>query len=103
MTARLGRAHPAGQSGPDQLRPDSTSPGGDPWPPDRPSSPDVPDRGRGVSGVEALRRHPLRVRGDRLHQLEFATSQGFTLAHTAVLEGEHYATFVDTLTQDRSL
>jgi hypothetical protein len=40
---------------------------------------------------------------DRLHQLEFATSQGFTLAHTAVLEGEHYATFVDTLTQDRSL
>jgi hypothetical protein len=44
---------------------------------------------------------------DRLHQLEFATSQGFTLAHTAVPEsqrrGEHYATFVDTLTQDRRL
>lgn len=40
---------------------------------------------------------------DRLHQLEFATSQGFTLTHTAVLEGEQYATFVDTPTQDRSL
>ena len=40
---------------------------------------------------------------DRLRQLEFATSQGFTLTHTAVLEGEHYATFVDTLIQDRSL
>jgi len=40
---------------------------------------------------------------DRLRQLEHATAQGFTLTHTAVLEGEHYATFVDTLTQDRSL
>jgi hypothetical protein len=44
---------------------------------------------------------------DRLHQLDFATSQGFTLTHTAVPSsrhsGEHDATFVDTLTQDRSL
>jgi hypothetical protein len=39
---------------------------------------------------------------DRLHQLEHATSQGFVLVHTTVLEGEQYATFVDTLTQDRS-
>ncbi|WP_186322128.1 hypothetical protein [Curtobacterium pusillum] len=39
----------------------------------------------------------------RLRQLEHATAQGFTLTHTAVLEGEHDATFVDTLTQGRSL
>lgn len=39
---------------------------------------------------------------DRLHELEAATSQGFVLVHTVVLEGEQYATFVDTLIQDRS-
>ena len=39
---------------------------------------------------------------DRLHELEHATSQGFVLVHTVVLEGEQYATFVDTLIQDRS-
>jgi hypothetical protein len=39
---------------------------------------------------------------DRLHELEAATSQGFVLVHTAVLDGEQYATFVDTLIQDRS-
>lgn len=38
----------------------------------------------------------------RLHELEHATSQGFVLVHTVVLEGEQYATFVDTLIQDRS-
>ncbi|MBF4577502.1 hypothetical protein [Frondihabitans sp. VKM Ac-2883] len=38
----------------------------------------------------------------RLHELQAATSQGFVLVHTTVLEGEQYATFVDTLTQDRS-
>jgi hypothetical protein len=39
---------------------------------------------------------------DRLHELEHATSQGFVLVHTVVLEGEQYATFVDTLIHDRS-
>lgn len=39
---------------------------------------------------------------DRLHELEAATSRGFVLVHTVVLEGEQYATFVDTLIQDRS-
>lgn len=49
--------------------------------------------------LEDARRGKL---AERLHQLEHATSQGFVLVHTAVLEGEYYATFVDTLTQDRS-
>ncbi|MCS5524689.1 hypothetical protein NY551_18300 [Curtobacterium flaccumfaciens pv. oortii] len=40
---------------------------------------------------------------NRLQELEAATRQGYVLTHTAVLEGEHYAAFVDTLTQDRSL
>lgn len=43
---------------------------------------------------------------DRLHELEHATSQGFVLVHTVVRsdkhEGDHYATFVDTLIHDRS-
>ena len=43
---------------------------------------------------------------DRLHELEHTTSQGFVLVHTVVRNdkhsGEQYATFVDTLTQDRS-
>jgi hypothetical protein len=64
-----------------------------------------------AGGVVSKRDEDGEVRrgklADRLHQLEFATSQGFTLAHTAVRcvrrSGEHYATFVDTLTQDRSL
>jgi hypothetical protein len=43
---------------------------------------------------------------DRLHELEHTTSQGFVLVHTVVRSdkhgGEQYATFVDTLIQDRS-
>lgn len=37
---------------------------------------------------------------DRDNQLRLATDMGWALAHTAVLDGTDYATFVDTLTRD---
>lgn len=37
---------------------------------------------------------------DRDNQLRVATDMGWALAHTAVLDGTDYATFVDTLTRD---
>lgn len=37
---------------------------------------------------------------DRDNQLRVASDTGWALAHTAVLDGTRYATFVDTLTRD---
>lgn len=36
----------------------------------------------------------------RDNQLRVATDMGWALAHTAVIDGTDYATFVDTLTRD---